>query len=120
MGALRVRTKRAYDPPGADDGARFLVDRLWPRGVRKSALKLDGWLKDVAPSDRLRKWFGHDPERWEGFLERYFAELDEKPDALRPLLDAARSRHGVTLLFAARDAERNNAAALKRFLESRA
>jgi uncharacterized protein YeaO (DUF488 family) len=112
-----IRTKRAYDPPEAADGARFLVDRLWPRGLTKADLEIDGWPKEVAPSDALRRWFGHDPARWEGFLERYFAELDRKPRALRPLLEAARGRHGVTLVFGAKDRERNNATALKRYLD---
>jgi uncharacterized protein YeaO (DUF488 family) len=95
---------------------RFLVDRVWPRGVGREELGIEAWLRDVAPSDELRRWFGHEPSRWEGFLRRYFAELDRKPDAWRPLLEAAR-RGEVTLLFGARDEERNNAVALREYLE---
>lgn len=113
-----IQAKRVYDPPAPEDGKRFLVDRLWPRGVKKEALQLDGWLKDVAPSDALRKWFGHDPAKWEEFRERYFAELEAKPEAWRPLLEAAR-QGTVTLLFSARDEAHNNAVALKAFLETR-
>lgn len=76
-----VRIKRAYDRPEAADGARFLVDRLWPRGLKREGLKLTGWLKEVAPSDDLRRWFGHDPDKWEGFRGRYFAEMDARPEA---------------------------------------
>ncbi|GIW52372.1 MAG: hypothetical protein KatS3mg081_1727 [Gemmatimonadales bacterium] len=82
MGEIRV--KRVYDPPAPGDGKRFLVDRLWPRGVRKEALKLEGWLREVVPSAQLRRWFGHDPEKWEEFQRRYFAELEAKPEAWRP------------------------------------
>lgn len=113
-----IKVKRVYASPAPDDGQRFLVDRLWPRGVKKEALQLDGWLKDVAPSDALRKWFGHDPAKWEEFQERYFAELEAKPEAWRPLLEAAR-QGTVTLLFSARDEAHNNAVALKAFLEAR-
>jgi len=94
------------------------VERLWPRGLKKDALKLDGWLKDAAPSDGLRRWFGHDPAKWAEFKARYFAELEARPEAWRPLLEAARAGD-VTLLFSARDAEHNNAVALKEFLEVR-
>lgn len=113
-----IKVKRVYNLLESDDGARFLVDRLWPRGMKKEALRLDGWLKDVAPSDELRRWFGHDPARWDEFQRRYFDELDRRPDAWRPLVEAAR-RGDVTLLFAARDADRNNAVALKDYLEAR-
>ena len=113
---MGIFVKRVYDPPAPGDGRRFLVDRLWPRGVKKEALKLDGWLKEVAPSDELRRWFGHDPAKWEEFQRRYFAELEAKPEAWRPLLEAAR-QGTVTLLFGARDEAHNNAVALKAFLE---
>ncbi len=115
---MGVRVKRVYDPPAPEDGRRFLVDRLWPRGVKKEALRLDAWLKELAPSDALRRWFGHDPARWEEFQRRYFAELEAKPEAWRPLLEAAREGT-VTLLFSARDDEHNNAVALKAFLEGK-
>ncbi len=113
-----IVTRRVYVPPGADDGARFLVERLWPRGIRKESLKMDGWLKEVAPSGALRRWFGHDSAKWDEFRKRYFAELDAGREALRPLLEAA--RHGkVTLLYSSRDEEHNSAVALKSYLEER-
>jgi len=113
-----IRLKRVYEPPEPSDGRRFLVERLWPRAFKKDALQLDGWLRDVAPSDGLRRWFGHDPARWAEFKARYFAELEARPEAWRPLLEAARAGN-ITLLFSARDAEHNNAVALKEFLEAR-
>jgi uncharacterized protein YeaO (DUF488 family) len=100
-----------YEAEGTT-GAVFLVDRLWPRGLRKSDLKLDGWLRDVAPSDELRRWFGHRPERFAEFAERYRRELDQHPDAVRPLLEAAR-RGPVTLLYSARDPDHNQAVVLR-------
>lgn len=113
-----IRTKRIYDPPAPDDGTRFLVERLWPRGKTKEDVPIAAWLKEVAPSDALRRWFGHDPARWEEFQRRYFAELDEKPEAWQPILEAAR-RGNVTLLYSARDSEHNNAVALKLYLDQR-
>ena len=110
-----IRISRVYEPPDQDEGILFLVDRLWPRGLTKEALRLDGWLKEVAPSDALRRWFGHKPEKWKDFQKRYFAELDQKREAWEPILEAAR-RGNVTLLFSARDAERNNAVALRDYL----
>ncbi len=112
----RIQTKRIYEPPAPEDGARLLVDRLWPRGVKKEKLQLAGWLKEVAPGDSLRKWFNHDPARWEEFRRQYAAELKAKPKAWQPILQAARDGK-VTLLFAAKDEEHNNAVALKAFLE---
>lgn len=113
-----IQAKRIYDPPAADDGARILVDRLWPRGVRKDAARLDGWLKEVAPSDQLRRWFNHTPEKWDEFQRRYFDELEARPRSWKPLAEAA--RHGdVALLFGASDRAFNNAVALKRFLEEK-
>lgn len=116
--AMMIRVKRVYEPAASRDGARFLVDRLWPRGVRKEGLRLTGWLKEIAPSAGLRNWFGHDPERWNEFRRRYGSELDRHPEAWRPLLDAAQ-KGTVTLLFAARDQEHNNAVALKSYLEDK-
>jgi uncharacterized protein YeaO (DUF488 family) len=111
-----LRVKRVYEPAEADDGKRFLVERLWPRGMKKESLKMDGWIKDVAPSDELRHWFGHDPAKWEEFRHRYAGELKEHGDAWQPLL--AEARHGtVTLLYSAHDEEHNNAIALQTFLE---
>jgi len=111
--------KRAYEKAGPDDGARFLVERLWPRGVKKTDLRIDGWLKDIAPSDKLRRWFGHDPKKWAEFRRRYFAELDSRPEAWEQIQAAA--RHGrVTLVYSAHDIEHNNAVALKEYLEAHA
>ena len=112
-----IKLKRAYDASDSTDGARYLVERLWPRGVKKDDLPLDGWLKDVAPSTELRRWFAHDPAKWPEFRRRYFAELKEHPEALEPLLAAARKKHPVTLVYSARDTEHNAAVALKDHLE---
>jgi uncharacterized protein YeaO (DUF488 family) len=114
-----IQLKRAYDTANNDDGVRFLVERLWPRGVKKDALRLDGWLKDVAPSTELRKWFSHDLAKWTEFQRRYFAELNKRPEALEPLFKAARKGR-VTLVFSSHDSEHNNAVALKSYLESHA
>jgi uncharacterized protein YeaO (DUF488 family) len=114
-----IRLKRAYDKPASSDGARFLVDHLWPRGLKKSGLRLQDWVKEVAPSTELRKWFAHDPAKWKEFQRRYFSELNKKSEALQPLSQAAYDGD-VTLVFAARDLEHNNAVALKTYLEGRA
>lgn len=111
----RIRIKRVYDPPAAEDGARFLVDRLWPRGRRKEQLCLTGWCREAAPSAELRKWFGHDPQKWEEFKQRYFAELKQKPESLKPILLALK-QGPVTLVYGAADPLHNNAAALREFL----
>jgi uncharacterized protein YeaO (DUF488 family) len=113
-----IRLRRVYDPPGRGEGRRFLVERLWPRGLTKEAVALDGWLRDVAPSTDLRRWFSHDPAKWRAFSRRYEAELAAREAAWRPLLDAARAGP-VTLLYSARDTEHNNAVALRSFLERR-
>lgn len=113
-----VQIKRVYEAPARDDGQRILVERLWPRGFTKDALRLDDWAKDVAPSHALRGWFAHDPRKWEEFRRRYRAELDARTDAWQPLLEAAR-RGPVTLLFSARDPERNSAVVLRDYLEAR-
>jgi uncharacterized protein YeaO (DUF488 family) len=110
-----IRLKRAYEDAAPDDGQRFLVERLWPRGVRKAALPLDGWLKSAAPSPGLRKWFGHDPEKWAEFRRRYFAELKQHEAALAPLRQAIREGP-VTLVYGSRDTEHNAAVALRDFL----
>lgn len=107
--------KRAYEHANREDGVRFLVERLWPRGVRKDALAVESWLKDVAPSTELRKWFGHDPARWDEFRRRYFLELQSRPQAWQPLLQAAGKGH-VTLVYSAHDTEHNAAVALREFL----
>jgi uncharacterized protein YeaO (DUF488 family) len=113
-----IKLKRAYEPPEPGDGTRVLVERLWPRGVRRSTLQLDAWLKDVAPSDALRRWFNHDPAQWAAFQKRYAEELDANTAAWQPLLQAAQ-RGTVTFLFSARDVDHNNAVALKTYVESR-
>lgn len=113
-----IHIKRAYDDPEPDDGRRFLVDRLWPRGLKKEALELDGWVKEVAPSDELRQWFGHDPARWDDFQQRYAAELDEKPEQWQQLLEAA-EEEDITLVYGARDEEHNNAVALRNYLQEK-
>ncbi len=110
-----IHLKRVYEPASPEDGMRFLVERLWPRGVKKEALHLDAWLKDVAPSTELRQWFAHDPVKWVEFQRRYVAELDAKPEAVQPLRKAMREGP-VTLLFSSHDAEHNNAVALKSYL----
>jgi len=112
-----IKTKRAYETPAKQDGSRYLVERLWPRGVKKSSLKIEACLKEVAPSADLRRWFNHDPAKWQEFRRNYFAELDAHPNAWAPLLDAAR-RGPVTLVYGARDPEHNNAIALASYLES--
>ncbi len=113
-----IRVKRVYDPPAASDGTRFLVDHLWPRGLRKEEVKVNTWLKTVSPSNELRHWFGHEPAKWKEFQRRYFAELDRKPETWRPLLEAAQTCD-ITLVFSARDEEHNNALALQSYLEKR-
>jgi len=113
-----VKVKRVYESIQRSDGIRFLVERLWPRGMKKEQLKLDAWLKDVAPSDSLRRWFGHDPLKWNEFQKKYRAELSDNPDAWKPILEAAKRGH-VTLLYSSRDREHNNALVLKSFLEER-
>jgi uncharacterized protein YeaO (DUF488 family) len=113
-----IQIKRAYEPAAKNDGQRFLVDRLWPRGVKKATLHLTGWSKEVAPSNELRQWFNHDPAKWTEFQKRYRAELIAQPEAWQPLLAAAKTG-AMTLLFGAHDAEHNNAVVLKKFLEAR-
>lgn len=116
---MDVQVRRAYDPPGPGDGYRVLVDRVWPRGVSKDKLELDEWRKEIAPSTRLRKWFGHDPERWNEFQERYFAELEEMQDSVQELMKRAR-RGRITLVYGARDRDHNQAVALSTYLRARA
>lgn len=115
---MSIQVKRIYAPPESRDGRRILVDRLWPRGVSKVQARVDAWPRDIAPSDGLRRWFNHDPARWDEFRRRYAAELEERREAWGPLLEEAR-KGPITLLYSARDAEHNNAVALKEFLESR-
>lgn len=109
-----IRIKRVYDPAEPTDGTRVLVDRLWPRGVKKAAFPLDRWQKEAAPSDTLRRWFHHDPGKWEEFRQRYLVELEARPAAWQPLVHAARGP--LTLLYSAHDTQHNNAAVLREFL----
>jgi uncharacterized protein YeaO (DUF488 family) len=118
---VMVKIKRAYEPPARRDGYRVLIDRLWPRGVRKDALSLDAWTKDVAPSHVLRRWFAHDPRRWREFVARYRREL-HAPSARAALEDLARraTTGTVTLIYAARDEEHNDAVVLRGMIKQRA
>ena len=115
-----IKLKRAYDPPSRADGRRYLVDRLWPRGISKEDVQLAAWLKELAPSDDLRRWFGHDPQRWGEFKRRYKLELhaEAKQRVVEQLAREA-EQHTVTLVYAAKDEERNNAVVLKEAMEKR-
>ncbi|MFI4968894.1 MAG: DUF488 domain-containing protein [Lysobacterales bacterium] len=113
-----IRLKRAYDPSTRADGRRILVERLWPRGVKKADLKADAWLKEVAPSTELRQWFAHRVERWDEFRRRYREELDARPDAWAPIVDASR-QGAVTLLYSAHDVLHNGALVLRDYLVER-
>ncbi|MAS10356.1 DUF488 domain-containing protein [Salinisphaera sp.] len=117
---MHIATRRIYDPACDDDGYRALVDRIWPRGVSKRDAALDGWYRSLAPSTELRRWFGHDPARWDRFCARYRAELDEAEADVIDELRARAAETGLMLLYAARDTEHNNAVVLKRYLEDRA
>lgn len=114
-----IQVKRVYEPAVADDGQRLMVERLWPRGIRKDSLHIDAWPKDVAPGTELRKWFAHDPAKWPEFRRRYFRELDAHPQAWRPILDSAIEGHRVTLIYSSHDGEHNNAVALRDYLEKK-
>lgn len=116
-----LKTKRVYVPPSPDDGVRILVDRIWPRGIRKEKLQMEAWYRDIAPSDGLRKWFSHDPEKWEEFKKRFFKEVNGK-DEFKKLVGIVREKSSeaggnVTLLFSSREEVYNNASALKEFIE---
>ncbi|MGH8094771.1 MAG: DUF488 domain-containing protein [Chthoniobacterales bacterium] len=113
---MMIKLKRVYEKPAKADGVRILVDRLWPRGLTKAKAKMDLWLKEIAPSTELRKWFGHDPKKWKEFRRRYRAELKSYPDELRVIKSEVR-KGTVTLLYGARDQEHNEAAVLLHFLE---
>jgi uncharacterized protein YeaO (DUF488 family) len=115
---MSIGLKRAYDPPQRSDGYRVLVDRIWPRGITKDDLKVDAWLKEVAPSTDLRKWFGHDPKKWDEFKRRYGRELEPHAAALKQLVERARAGR-VTLVFGAKDSEHNQAVVIKEHLERR-
>ena len=115
---MRLSIKRIYDPPAKEDGFRILVDRLWPRGMKKERAAVAEWLKDIAPSDALRKWFSHDPGKWPEFRRRYFEELENKDEMIDLILE--KERHGaVTFLYGAREEKVNNAVALKEYIEAK-
>ncbi|HEX3104130.1 MAG TPA: DUF488 domain-containing protein [Terriglobales bacterium] len=113
-----LKLKRAYERPAREDGQRFLVERLWPRGLKKSALRLDAWLKDVAPSTELRKWFSHDPRKWVEFQKRYRSELKQHAEVCDRIVEAAR-QGTVTLVYAAHDPDRNSAVVLRNYLKNK-
>ena len=113
-----LKLERAYERASREDGRRILLERLWPRGIRIASLHLDAWRKEVAPTAALRKWFSHDPKKWDEFQRRYRAELEQHPEVCDPILEAAR-RGTVTLVYSSHDGEHNNAAALRNYLESR-
>ena len=115
---MRIRTKRVYEPASKSDGVRVLVDRVWPRGVSKEAAGVAAWRKGVAPSTELRKWFAHDPGKWDEFKRRYAAELDAASEEVDALLELARGRT-LTLVYSAKDEEHNQAVALREYLEAR-
>ena len=112
-----IKIKRIYDPPAREDGFRILVDRLWPRGLTKEKAKIDLWLKEIAPSDDLRKWFAHDPEKWKEFKNRYEMELKDKQDLLRKIKQMEKEKGVVTILYSTKEIEFNNAVALTGFLK---
>jgi uncharacterized protein YeaO (DUF488 family) len=116
---ISIRIKRVYDPSSPQDGLRILVDRLWPRGLSKEKAKVDLWLREIAPSNELRKWYGHEPDKWTEFKKKYLKEIEEKKAEFELLRKKAR-QGTVTFLFSSREEKLNNAAALKEFVESKA
>jgi uncharacterized protein YeaO (DUF488 family) len=115
---MTIHIKRAYEPPDDADGLRILVDRLWPRGISKEKAKIDFWPKEIAPSNELRKWYGHDPDKWTEFKERYFSELDAHPEQVDALLEYVR-KGNVTFVYSSTEQQFNNAIALKEYIEPR-
>jgi len=115
-GQMNIKIKRVYEKPVKDDGSRILVDRLWPRGLTKEKASVDLWLKEIAPSTELRKWFGHDPDKWDRFRARYKTEIRHNNDLIKILTDKAKEQT-ITLIYAARDEKHNEALVLKQFLE---
>lgn len=114
---MQIKIKRAYETPDDDDGQRVLVDRLWPRGVSKESAKIDFWPKELAPSTELRRWYGHDPDKWPDFKARYFEELDSKPVLMKELLERIR-RGTATFVYSSKERRLNNAAAIKDYIDS--
>ena len=113
-----IKTKRTYDKPQAEDGFRILVDRIWPRGLKKTDVKMDLWQKDIAPSSSLRKWFNHDESKWNEFKNRYYQELQNKKESIGLLLEKA-EKETITLLYSSKEDKYNNAIALKEYLEAK-
>lgn len=111
-----IRLKRAYDPPSVDDDCRILVERLWPRGLTKERAAIELWLKELAPSPELRRWYGHDPEKWPAFRQRYWEELQANPQGIRQLRELVEQKQTVTFVYAARDVEHNSALVLRDFV----
>ncbi|MHA3775486.1 DUF488 domain-containing protein [Verrucomicrobiota bacterium sgz303538] len=114
---MKLLLKRAYDPPAQSDGERILIDRIWPRGVSKENASIDLWLKEIAPSTELRRWYGHKPERWQEFRHRYYSELEQRPEVVAQLRQELR-KGPVTLVFGAKDVEHSNAEALREYLQT--
>ncbi len=114
---MKIKIKRAYDIPSDDDGYRILVDRLWPRGISKEKAKIDFWPKELSPSTELRRWYGHDPEKWSEFKSRYFTELDGNPKLVNELLEYIH-KGTVTFIYSSKEQRLNNAVALKKYIES--
>jgi len=114
---MKLLLKRAYDPPAHSDGERILIDRIWPRGVSKEKASIDLWLKEIAPSTELRRWYGHKPERWQEFQKRYYSELEQRPEVVAQLRKELR-KGPVTLVFGAKDVEHSNAEALREYLKT--
>jgi len=119
MTSARIKLKRVYEPIQPEDGLRILVERLWPRGVSKEKAKIDDWLKEIAPSTELRKWYAHQPERWPAFREKYVEELQAKPEAVSHLRSLCSGQQTVTFIYAARDEAHNSAIVLKHFIEGK-
>ncbi len=113
-----IRIKRVYDPPAPEDGYRILVDGMWPRGLKKSDLVINEWIREIAPSQELRKWYSHDPGKWPVFREKYFRELDSKESIVNRIRDIARNNN-ITFVFSSKDSEISNAEALKEYMEKK-
>jgi uncharacterized protein YeaO (DUF488 family) len=116
--AMAIYTKRIYENPVNEDGYRVLVDQLWPRGLKKEDARIDRWVKEIAPTTELRKWYSHDPEKWTEFRRRYFEELDQHPETVSELVELARKRK-ITFLFSSKETNLNNASALKEYIENK-
>ena len=112
-----IKIKRAYEKPSKEDGYRILVDRLWPRGITKNKARIDLWLEDISPSDELRKWFSHDPQKWYEFKKKYATEVSKKKELLQKIIDIEKEKRTITLVYAAKDKEHNNAVFLKGIIQ---